>query len=90
MMASANKDTLFKAPRRAEEKWEISNSVSRKMMEAEAAERRKKTERLRKQRLEAEAEAGGDTGAVDKQETVASTRRTVVQKPKRSLAIKDE
>ena len=87
-MANHNKDTLFKTPRRAEDKWEQSNSISRAMMDAEAAERKKKTDRLRKARLE--AEGGGEQEDAPAPDTPASKRRTAVQKAKRSLAIKDE
>ena len=52
-MSKLTKATLFKAPTRAADKWESTNSVSRNMMEAEAAARRKKTERLRRLRMEA-------------------------------------
>jgi hypothetical protein len=89
-MANPGKDGLFKTPRRAEDKWEMSNSVSRSMMEAEAAERRKKTARLRQARLEAEAEAGGEPVDQPVEEVPDRPRRTHVQKGKRSLAIKDE
>lgn len=56
-MSSSNKDLLFKPSNRAENKWETTNSVSRSMIEAEHSARAKKTEKLRKLRLEADQNA---------------------------------
>jgi hypothetical protein len=52
-MSKLTKDTLFKPSTRANDKWEVTNTVARSMTEAEATAREKKTERLRKLRMEA-------------------------------------
>ncbi|TCD11797.1 hypothetical protein [Oricola cellulosilytica] len=80
------KDTLFKRSSRAEDKWEQTNSVSRAMMDADENARRKKTERLRKMRLEAE---GGESGR-EEAAPVPVRKRQAVPGAKRSLALKDE
>lgn len=55
-MKHLTKDTLFK-PTKAESKQAMTDTAARSILEAEAAERQKKTDRLRKMRLEVEAAA---------------------------------
>ncbi|MFZ2100180.1 MAG: hypothetical protein WAU86_06400 [Oricola sp.] len=52
-MADLTKHTLFK-PTRLESRQATTDSVARSMMEADEAARKKKTERLRQMRLEAQ------------------------------------
>lgn len=79
------KDTLFKRSSRAEDKWEQTNSVSRAMLDADENARRKKTERLRKMRMEAEGADGEQES-----EPAPVRKRKAAPGAKRSLAIKDE
>lgn len=72
-MTRLTKDTLFK-PTRAESKQATTDSAARSILEAEAAARQKKTERLRAMRLEVEA-------ATEKQQ--AAHPRSAKAKPAR-------
>jgi len=72
-MARLTKDTLFK-PTRAESKQAATDSTARSILEAEAAARQKKTDRLRAMRLEVEA-------ATEKQQ--AAYPRSAKAKPAR-------
>lgn len=72
-MPTSRKDTLFKPSSRAEDKWETTNTVSRSMTEAEHNARARKTERLRKLRLDAE-QGSGDAKEKPRTKTRAKSR----------------
>ena len=78
MADNTNQDNLFRVPRsRAELKADATNTEARRMIEAEAANREAKTARLRKARLEKEAE---ETAAAP--EKKPATRKRAAAKKK--------
>ncbi|WP_439122358.1 hypothetical protein [Marivita sp.] len=63
-MAKLNKDTLFKAPQtRAETVMDKTTRVVREMLDTETEKREAKTQRLRKTRLEREAQTPDEAPA---------------------------
>lgn len=80
MAGDMTKDNLFKTPRsRAEMKAEATNTEARRIIDTEAASREAKTARLRKARLEKEAQEREEAAAAPAKKP-AKRKRTAATK----------